>query len=298
MTMKLFAPAYYKEFKCIADKCRHTCCVGWEIDVDSESMEKYSLRGDGYGREIMKSIELCDTPHFRLLEKDRCPHLDEKGLCRIISDLGEGYLCHICREHPRFYNDTPYGREVGLGMACEEACRLILSSDGYDDIAVIGEAEDGEEYFEFDPIMQRERIYSVLSDRSVPYLSRLERIAGVYGVSPRDVPDTEWREIIGSLEYLDGKHRELFLGYSSGNKLVGTSEEKLERALAYFIYRHCSPAWNEGEFRAALGFSLFCERLLASVSDGDGDIFEYARIISEEIEYSEENTERIKEIFI
>ena len=117
-------------------------------------------------------------------------------------------------------------------------------------------------------------------------------------MSPRDVPDAEWREIIGSLEYLDGKHRELFLGYSSENNPVGSSEEKLERALAYFIYRHCSPAWDEEEFRASLGFSLFCERLLASVSDGDADIPECARIISEEIEYSEENTERIKEIFI
>ena len=296
--MKLFAPEYYKDFKCIADRCRHSCCIGWEIDVDGDTMEKYrSLKGE-YGKEIIESIDESETPHFRLVAKERCPHLDEKGLCKIITELGEGYLCHICREHPRFYNDTPYGKDVGLGMACEEACRLILSSDGYNDISEVGEIEGDEEYFEFDPIMQRERIYSVLSDRSVPYTSRLERIADRYGVSPRDVPDAEWREIIGGLEYLDGKHRELFLGYSSENNPVGSSEEKLERALAYFIYRHCSPAWDEEEFRAALGFSLFCERLLASVSDCGADIFECARIISEEIEYSEENTARIKEIFI
>ena len=31
--MKLYAPKYYNEFKCIADKCTHSCCVGWEIDM-------------------------------------------------------------------------------------------------------------------------------------------------------------------------------------------------------------------------------------------------------------------------
>ena len=50
------------------------------------------------------------------------------------------------------------------------------------------------------------------------------------------------------------------------------------------------------EFVASLGFSMLCERLLASlVSCNTDDIAELARIISEEIEYSEDNTERIKE---
>ena len=36
--MKLFAPEYYKQFKCIADKCTHSCCIGWEIDIDEEAL--------------------------------------------------------------------------------------------------------------------------------------------------------------------------------------------------------------------------------------------------------------------
>ena len=39
--MKLFAPEYYKDFVCIADRCKHSCCVGWEIDVDKDTLEKY-----------------------------------------------------------------------------------------------------------------------------------------------------------------------------------------------------------------------------------------------------------------
>ena len=38
--MKITAPDYYSQFKCIADQCRHTCCVGWEIEVDDEGLER------------------------------------------------------------------------------------------------------------------------------------------------------------------------------------------------------------------------------------------------------------------
>ena len=135
--MKLYAPKYYKQFKCIADKCRHSCCVGWEIDVDPDAMEKYASLSGGYSGKIRASIDVGETPHFRLAENEKCPHLDEHGLCRIISEYGEGFLCDICREHPRFYNDTIHGKEVGIGMSCEEAARIILSSGEYREMLVI-----------------------------------------------------------------------------------------------------------------------------------------------------------------
>ena len=75
-------------------------------------------------------------------------------------------------------------------------------------------------------------------------------------------------------------------------------EKMLERALAYFIYRHCTEAWDMYEFCAALGFCLVCERLLASLIESGIDPFEAARILSEEIEYSEDNTECIKRKFV
>ena len=131
--MKLYAPKYYEEFKCIADKCTHSCCIGWEIDVDENSYKKYKKSKCQYAKAVLSSIENGDTPHFALKENDRCPHLDERGLCKIIINMGEGYLCDICREHPRFYNFTNYGKEVGIGMSCPEACRIILNSDDYDE---------------------------------------------------------------------------------------------------------------------------------------------------------------------
>ena len=30
-------PSYYKNFRCIADKCPDNCCRGWEIDIDEDT---------------------------------------------------------------------------------------------------------------------------------------------------------------------------------------------------------------------------------------------------------------------
>ncbi len=300
--MKLYAPKYYKDFKCIADKCVHSCCIGWEIDIDSQAFEKYKNLFQGYGKNIINSIDMAETPHFRLCQGEKCPHLNQKGLCEIILNFGEDYLCHICREHPRFYNHLPRHMEVGIGMACEEAARIILSSDNYGELAEIDNAE-GEEYpCDFDVLFHRSRIYGVLQDESAEYNAKLQFIYDDYGVSPRAYGDEAWHRLIEDLEYLDEDHKRLFLSYSSDIKVDKRWEKQLERALAYFIFRHCSNAFDEHEFCSALGFCLFCERLLASLMaakrvESASDIITLARIISEELEYSEDNTYAIMREF-
>ena len=300
--MKLYAPKYYRNFKCIADRCRHSCCVGWEIDIDRDTLDKYSSLNEGYGKEIKSSIDYNETPHFILGKNERCPHLAESGLCKIICEMGEGYLCEICREHPRFYNDTPLGKEVGIGMACEEACRFILSSDEYDELEEIGETVGEELYFDFEAPFHRARVYSVLSDEALSYEEKLDKISEEYGVFLSAKTDDEWRDLIAELEYLDPLHRESFMNFSSKSPSQKAFEKQFERAFAYFIFRHCSGAESEGEFISSLGFALFCERLLRSVvaflgAKKTDEIEEIARMISEEIEYSEDNTERIKNEF-
>ena len=300
--MKLYAPRYCGEFVCKADRCAHSCCIGWEIDIDSETAEHYQGLKDGYGEKIRSSIDWSETPHFRLGEGERCPHLNERGLCRIILGLGEEYLCEICREHPRFYHDTCYGKEMGLGMACEEACRLILSSDDYGQLVEIGELEGDTESLEVDCVAHRQQIYGVLSQREIPYGERLHRISEAYDVTPAQDPDETWRVLLGGLEYLDASHLRLFEAYTSHPTIPEALEPFLERALAYFVYRHCGEAYDEEEHRASLGLCLFCHHLLASVAaeagitDGE-ELAEVARILSEELEYSEENTEAVRERF-
>ena len=296
--MKLYAPAYYQDFQCIADRCTHSCCIGWEIDVDGDTVKKYDALSCDYADEIRRSIDRGGTPHFRLTADERCPHLDARGLCRIILSCGEDALCDICREHPRFYHDTNQGREVGIGMACEEAARLILSSDAYASFSPIGEVDGEAVPLEFDAVSHRARLYAILSDRSVPYEARLQEIGALWEVSPRDFSDSDWKELLSRLEYLDEGHKDLFSAYSS---TVGQAKNApvLERALAYFIFRHCSDACDADEFRASLGCALFCERLLASLIASNPSVSPtvLARTVSEELEYSEENTDEIRWMF-
>ena len=293
--MKLFAPKYYKDFSCIAEKCTHNCCIGWEIDIDPDSAKKYNALDSGYGKNIKNSIGMSEVPHFVLEENKRCPHLDENGLCKIICELGEEYLCRICREHPRFYNDFLKGKEVGLGMACEEAARIILSSDEYDVIEHIGDLCGECCNIGIDTHEYRKEIYSILKNDSIPYDDRLHAIYERFDISPHIFEDAKWHEIIEELEYLDAAHKELFLSYSSLEKTPKEIDEISERALAYFIYRHCTCAFDYEEYLAMLGFCLFLERLFVSVYISESDITPevIGRIISEEIEYSPENTQRI-----
>lgn len=296
--MKLYAPRYYEDFACIADRCCHSCCVGWEIDVDAAAMEKYKRATEKYGKTVRESIDTEGTPHFVLGEGERCPHLDERGLCRVITDLGEEYLCDICREHPRFYLDTPHGREVGLGMACEEACRLILSSDGYADFIPLGEAEGSTALTDFDALAERDKIYGILLTDSLRYNQKRRKICKEYDIELSLLSEEEWRECLASLEYLDEAHRALFSRFMSAPTVDKKNEKVLDRALAYFIYRHATEAPDGEVFRASLLLSLFFEALFASLivtagAESRDGVCEMARILSEELEYSEDNTDAL-----
>ena len=288
--MKLYAPKYYEKFKCIADRCEHSCWIGWEIDIDADAAAKYGALRDGYGAMIAGSISNEGVPHFKLCEGDRCPHLDERGLCRIITELGEEYLCDICREHPRFYNYT-YIAEVGLGMSCPEAARIILGSDDFAETVEIGTVGASPDGIEFNGVAERGEIYAILCGGG-DYGSALGEIYRRYSLDRGE--DGYLLNVLEGLEYLEPAHKKLFMNYSSTLRPSG-KDEYLKRFLAYLIYRHCTEAFDLEDFRLRLGFCLFCERLFASLICAEGvdpfyDIAALASVISEEIEYSDENT--------
>jgi len=125
--MNIYVPDYYPAFHCIASGCGHTCCAGWEIDIDAESLSRYERMVGAFGERVRQSIRREDTPHFILGENERCPLLNSANLCELILHEGEGALCQICRDHPRFRNYFTCRVEMGLGLVCEEAARIILS---------------------------------------------------------------------------------------------------------------------------------------------------------------------------
>ncbi len=299
----LFAPAYYSKFKCIADKCRHSCCVDWEICIDEITYEKYKKL-----ESIINTVVECDDgPRFALKENGRCPHLNDSGLCNIILSHGEDMLSDICRYHPRFFNDVGDGRvEVGLGIVCEEACRLILEDADVFSFVKIDEAADAErDDMDFDPLPQRERIFSII-DAFNSLEKVIDELTTEFDIHDPYTPD-EWLDRFLSLEILDRRwERDLGLMrgklFLSNDNIQEEYDKYYKRLLAYFVCRHVSVAVDMNDLRARLAFAILSVEVIISLFAIDGDrtlegLIDYARRYSAEIEYSEDNTDELVFIF-
>ena len=291
-------PRYYLDFKCIADRCRHSCCVGWEIDVDARTLARYRALSGEIGAEIVRSIEENeDGAHFCLGKDERCPHLTEQGLCRIITALGEGYLCDICREHPRFYHRINGVWECGLGLACEEAARLVLAAESYADFVEIADGDSTftpETVSDFDAFSHRAAVYEALGKKALPLSARLAEIEKTYGLDVTLSPEAH-RRLFEGLEYLSEAHRTLFMGaYTADFAPEVALSLAAERFFAYLILRHASPAEDAADFATAVSLAHLLTRLFYALATQGMPAEECARAISEELEYSEDNTAAIR----
>ena len=157
--------------------------------------------------------------------------------------------------------------------------------------SAVTEEKNPAEQTELDTLADREYIYSVLADGSRPFDEKASLIKEKYHLTEPVHTFDEWSDIFASLEYLDESHRGLF---SVGGSSADAEAQRLkERFLAYLIFRHLTVAQNYQNMRARLGFCL----LLCSVLDNFlaeehsfAEVVEFVRTLSEEIEYSEENT--------
>ena len=122
-------PDFYDAFRCTAERCRHTCCRGWEIDIDADTAARYRAMEGPLGERLRAAIDWSDGASFRLTEDERCPFLRADNLCDLIRETGgEDILCDVCALHPRFFTGAGETTFAGLGLCCEEACRLLLQS--------------------------------------------------------------------------------------------------------------------------------------------------------------------------
>ncbi|MBE6849697.1 MAG: hypothetical protein E7502_07350, partial [Ruminococcus sp.] len=109
-------PQYYQEFRCIADQCKDNCCIGWEIEIDAEAAEHYRKIPGEFGERLRSCIRFGQPSVFVLDAQERCPFLNDRNLCDIITTLGEPVLCQICTDHPRYYEWFGTVKEGGIGM--------------------------------------------------------------------------------------------------------------------------------------------------------------------------------------
>lgn len=133
---KILMPSYVEGFKCIGGDCEDSCCIGWDIDIDKKTFQKYSRTKDvtmkqKFADHISKSSECYnkDIDYGRIaINNDKwCPFLEEDKLCKIQKNMGEDSLSNVCFSFPRIYNVLNGIYEYSLSMACPEAVRKLLS---------------------------------------------------------------------------------------------------------------------------------------------------------------------------
>ncbi len=295
--MKKVAPDYYNQFSCIADKCSHSCCVGWEIDIDENTYEYYqSVVGD-LGESLKNNITVCNgTASFILDKEERCPFLEKDGLCKLIKELGENSLCNICADHPRFRSFYSERTEIGLGLCCEAASELILSQEHQVKLITLEDNEekltDDEEYL----LGYRNQLFAIAQDRDFSVEERMENLLDFCGLDLTEKSLTQWAEIYRSLERLDEEWTDkLNLLKEAENYAIPSSLEiPFEQLLVYLLYRHTPSAFDDGDIISKIGFAVLSTRIIAAIlSKEEKQDFEMlcdlCRLYSSEIEYSQEN---------
>ena len=279
--MRQVVPNYYSDFKCIADKCQHTCCKGWEIDIDPESYEYYMKLEGPMGERIRSNIDVNEeTASFRLVgSEERCPFLDSNNLCDMILTLGEDSICGICTDHPRFRNFRSDRIEIGLGLACEEACRIVLGSKEpfalVDDFACSEDVDEDERYM----YETRDEDIAMITNRELPLPKRLPDDVTLLSVADR-------AKAFASLEILNPSWKS-FLD-SLAESYVSTSipdEVSYENFIAYLLFRH--PEAN-------IIFAMESAQLIAELCEITKlPLEELVRMFSSEVEYSDINMETL-----
>lgn len=303
--MKKIFPSYYSDFACIADQCRHSCCIGWEIDIDPESLTRFQSISGELGKRLRKNICIeAEEAHFRLDAQERCPFLNGKGLCELILQLGEDSLCQICADHPRFRNFFSDREEIGLGLCCEAAARLIL---GQEKPAVLFERSDGcqsppcnaDEAF---LLQLRSDVISIMQDRRFPFAERIDSMLRHLDLPMLRFDLNAWAAFLQTLEQLDPGWstllRSLCKHPDAPLPCLPQLETAFEQLIVYLLYRHLPAALEDEDIVGRIAFAVLIVQLVNalcvfSMENGEAvtveSMAEIARMVSSEIEYSDEN---------
>lgn len=171
-------PFYYEAFSCIADQCPDTCCAGWQIFIDGDSLERYSQAEGEFGIRLLNSIDWRDGAFEQ--QNRRCSFLNEENLCDLYRELGKDALCETCKNYPRHTEEFEGMRELSLSLSCPAAAAMILGSrEKLRLLEEEDEKEETEDFQDFDFLLfgrleeVRELLFSVVQDRSLPIEKRM-----------------------------------------------------------------------------------------------------------------------------
>ena len=181
--MRYVKPYYYNDFKCIADKCPDTCCAGWQIVIDDETLEKYSNEKDEFSYRLKNSIDWGEGVFFQ--NNGRCAMLNDNNLCDLVTAKGEGGLCRTCHMYPRHIEEFEGAREYSLSLSCPVAARIILEDtnklvfdiEENEDIDPLEEEFEDFDFFMYTQLEQaRDVIFEIIQNRDLSVDMRMSYI--------------------------------------------------------------------------------------------------------------------------
>ena len=274
-------PDFCDRFYCLAGDCRHTCCQVWEIDVDEVTLAKYRAEPGPLGEELRSAITRSPDGSWsiRLNEGGFCPFLREDGLCRLIVEHDEDFLCDICALHPRFFEDVGEHELSGVGLCCEATVALLLEGEG--------------------PLL-----FLTEEDEPLTLAELLSRLgfavsAGALVYSPTVDPDyygAVFRRY-AACEAIDGAWTEELARLSADPKGCAKAEEVYitssslslyQRIFDYILYRQLELAGEYG-LPALIRYARESTDFILLWTARTGDLAGCLRRWSEEMEYSTEN---------
>ncbi len=306
--MLVRVPDYFEKFQCLAGACPHSCCMGWEVVLDEESVELYQRVEGPLGEKLRTAMttdgegDVCFP-----LNGGRCPFLDAENLCEIHRQLGQEATSVTCREHPRFTEDYGAFREITLCASCPAANDLLLGSREtltFVEWETEEETEEADEWLEA-LLPMREELMAVLTHRTRPFRERLgdflrlaeaqqawldDEAAPELPAGGAELP-VDAMDVLSGLEILEEDWRDI-LAQATTTGAEEQDEALLERIAAYFVFRYLLKAVNDGDLLSRARFAAFSVLAVERLAGVLG-LAEALRRYCCEVEHSGENLERL-----
>ena len=302
--MKEYVLNYYSSFKCTAEKCKHTCCAGWEINIDEQSLDNYKRESSEFKTTLISGINLKKS-RFKVNKQKRCAFLNDKNLCDLIINIGEKSLCQVCRDHPRFRSFYGATTEMGLGFCCEEAVRIILSYTGKISpvLCFNDKKEEQLDFNEKNLLEFREHLLNVIQDRNKNINDRIEEVLSICNakINQKDLAKTIKKFI--AFERVDKNWTKWLKSISKTQFELNTKDSLsliAEQFLVNSFYRHLLGAEDTIDVRSRAVACVITWWIIKNIAkketNGKQDfsvLIDVVRAYSTEVEYSEKNLNKL-----
>ena len=277
-------PKFYKNFLCKADKCKHSCCKGWEIDIDEETAGKYLAMTGELGAEIRRNIgKNEDSYFFKLTEDERCPFLQKNGLCKIILNIGEENICEICTMHPRFFTMLDDVELCGVGLSCEKTCELLLG----DEKDLVFYIEDTEEELSFSEVLSVIGLNLPNEMQEFSLAVNAENINKVLEIMAKTEPiDENWSKELSIMQDMDN------VELKAKEYLENSDKNILNKIYKYILYRQLERLVDI-DIEALINYAQYSILFIILHTMISKELGESVRRWSEQIEYDTDNVDLI-----